>query len=1060
MNVRNTLSTLTLCMVATTLAAQETTGTLTGRITDKTGKPIVGARVQLASPSMLRERVTTTDVNGQYRISLLPNGEYTISAVAPDFLGAKGTFRVLAGLTSRFDLTLRPMKEVQTTQSAVVEVVSSATQADKTETITQTNVAVETLNQLGNSDTGSLLRMLGSLTPGLSTSNLSEQGALKIRGGSGHSTKTLLNGVTITEEGGGYLLETGTIADMVESMSVVQSPLNARYGNTDGGIVSLVTTKGTNTFQGSVRLNFSRPFWSANDVPYGDRTGFSPEFQPTTDEITRKYEYTIKGPLWKDHITFAYGGILVPTQNFSEPFETLQNNPSQPSDTNGIYYRDQATGQVIRRSNLWASGQYTTATYKETFNQFVVFAQLHPNHSLEWSYSQSAQDYVSNYGVINGDMRGNDAYQTRAWNLGYKGIIGDKGVLEGRFSRTNRAFPHPYSPDSPPIYLNTYATGTPNEHGTYLANSLLEGIDQGEMTVNTNGFVTDKGDTFKAESGMLNYQHFLNLAGTHMIDVGMQHETFRWNTQAQGSKYTFWAPGQIADNLTAGDVFGAGPVNPALYAGRYIVFNYAALQNDLDPAFGSDPILGSDYESLIPRMRVLTGNEDGSYQMITSSYYLNDLWSLNEHHSVMAGFRYDKLEVKDTVKTIASYGIPTVRLEYKWDILGDQSRLVNASFAQFHSRQPGSLFYPMVVGRLANNTTYYWNQGSATPYLVDKAALLNPANYGHVASQNYAGESFVVDGGWKAPVSNEVAVGFRRSYANGAFWRATFIHRAWSNLFDYFPGQVFTAATGRPAFRSVLKNDSDAERTYRSVELEWSIPFSKKFTFGGNYTYARLVSDVRNMLDNPSRSSNQSNNSANFRAWYLNYMPRRDFNPLTLRDPEHAIKWYVTYDLGTGKVKSNLALRGSYNSGTPMTRTLTYTIPYPILAGYYDGPSGPNTNTGGLFNTLSRSYSPGQFTNEDFWDVHFQYNVEFPIIRTLVMFANIQVNNLFNSRIRANYALPGQAGRDTLGATPTAHPYGFELGPNLTNLYTKDSNGNYIYRNGLRTISIQTGIRF
>jgi hypothetical protein len=131
-----------------------------------------------------------------------------------------------------------------------------------------------------------------------------------------------------------------------------------------------------------------------------------------------------------------------------------------------------------------------------------------------------------------------------------------------------------------------------------------------------------------------------------------------------------------------------------------------------------------------------------------------------------------------------------------------------------------------------------------------------------------------------------------------------------------------------------------------------------------------------------------------------------------------------------------------------------------VVPGYYDGPTGANRHTGGLLNTLSAYYSAGQFTNQDLWDVHLQYNMEVPVLRTMAWFLNIQVNNLLNSRSMAAYALPAQAARDTLGGTATRNPYGYKIGQNLTDLYTKDSAGNYVYRQSLRSISIQTGMRF
>jgi hypothetical protein len=1073
---------VTLALVASALSAQDTTGTIAGRVTDKNGAPLAGIRVVLTAPSMLGERLTRTDANGTYRVPLLPNGHYTITADSADYLGSKGTFQILAGQTAHFDLSLRARKDVEKVQSVIVEVIGTAAQVDKSDTVTQTNFSTDTLFTMGTNDTP--LALLGALTPGISTSNLASQSTLSVRGGTGHGTKTLLNGATMTEEGGGYLLETGTLPDMVDSMSVILSPLNARFGNTDGGIVNMVTTKGTNTFQGSIRANISRPDWTANNTPYANRLGVAASWdsvrpQPS-DPLQKEYEITIKGPLWKDHITFAYGGKIIPNTYYPDPLTVLQNSPSQSSDNNGIFFQDPANGATIRRSNLWAQGKMTTDVSAETYNQFILFFQLNANHSVEWNYTQDNSDYISNYGVIDGNMRGNDAYKVRTWNLGYKGIIGSNGVLEGRYAHTSRAFPHPYSPDSPPIYVYSYPTGTPDANGKYAASSLPEGLDNGGASVNTHGYITDAGDTFKAETLSINYQHMLEAKGQHMIDVGIQQELFRWDTQATGNALQFTVPGQIAPNLTASDITGAtGPVNPAAYAGKYIVFNSKGNLEDIDASgyAGTGPIIGSSYDqtggaSIVPQVRELYGNESGAYWMVTNSLYLNDLWTLNEHHSIMGGIRYDKLTVKDTVKTIANYSLPTLRFEYKYDISGDNTRLINVSFGQFHSRQPGSLFYPMVTGRLANSRTYYWT-GTApsgnpnAPYLVDQAAILNLNNYGYLANQTVAGQTFQVDPNWKAPVSNELSVGYRRTYQNGGFLRATYIHRSWSNLFDFEPGTVYQTPSGDPGLHGVLKNDASLNRNYNSVEAEWLIPFTHSFSFGGNYTFARLVSNVRNMVDSPARGNTFSGNSMNWKDVYSTFLPVNQGNVETLRNPQHIVKWYATFDLSSGKVKSSLALLGSYTSGLPMSRTFSYTTPYPTVPGYHDA---TNSQTGGLFNVVTQYNSPGQFTNRDIWGANLTYNVEFPIVRSMVLFLSAECDNVLNIRTPTAYTIPGQAKRDTFGATPTNNPYGYQMGANLSAVGSGGSNSGYsttdaaqyanYYRYGMRTFKLQTGLRF
>ena len=44
---------------------------------------------------------------------------------------------------------------------------------------------------------------------------------------------------------------------------------------------------------------------------------------------------------------------------------------------------------------------------------------------------------------------------------------------------------------------------------------------------------------------------------------------------------------------------------------------------------------------------------------------------------------------------------------------------------------------------------------------------------------------------------------------------------------------------------------------------------------------------------------------------------------------------------------------------------------------------------------------------------------------------------------------------DNLAGPATRNPYGYQLGSNLTDLYSGSN-----YRQGLRSISIQTGLRF
>ena len=66
-------------------AAQATTGELTGRVTDQTGQIVAGATVVARDPGTGFQRSTTTNDTGDFIITLLPPGRYTVTAERQGF---------------------------------------------------------------------------------------------------------------------------------------------------------------------------------------------------------------------------------------------------------------------------------------------------------------------------------------------------------------------------------------------------------------------------------------------------------------------------------------------------------------------------------------------------------------------------------------------------------------------------------------------------------------------------------------------------------------------------------------------------------------------------------------------------------------------------------------------------------------------------------------------------------------------------------------------------------------------------------------------------------------
>src|SRR5437763_3968418 len=101
---------LAICLAAfeTATAAQTTVGTVSGHVADAQSLPMPGVTVTVASPNMQGVRVVTTSQNGDYIVSLLPPGTYTISFELSGFQRQASTFNLAPTQVVPLDITMSP----------------------------------------------------------------------------------------------------------------------------------------------------------------------------------------------------------------------------------------------------------------------------------------------------------------------------------------------------------------------------------------------------------------------------------------------------------------------------------------------------------------------------------------------------------------------------------------------------------------------------------------------------------------------------------------------------------------------------------------------------------------------------------------------------------------------------------------------------------------------------------------------------------------------------------------------------------------------------------------
>ena len=79
MRVRFVLAVFVVLAIAAGAAAQTTTGTISGRVLDVQGAALPGATATAKSPNLQGSREAVTSENGDYILTGLPSGPYTIT---------------------------------------------------------------------------------------------------------------------------------------------------------------------------------------------------------------------------------------------------------------------------------------------------------------------------------------------------------------------------------------------------------------------------------------------------------------------------------------------------------------------------------------------------------------------------------------------------------------------------------------------------------------------------------------------------------------------------------------------------------------------------------------------------------------------------------------------------------------------------------------------------------------------------------------------------------------------------------------------------------------------
>jgi len=304
--MRGTTLIAAVCVLLTAIpaAAQETTGSIAGRVVDSQDLPVPGATVTVTTPQ--GQRTFTTDEDGRFLAPFLTPGQY---GVAVELQGFRPLERqdVQVRLGQRVDLMLT--LEVGNVTQAVT-VTGSAPIVDRSSTTTGAVIDSETLARL---PVGRRFSDTLYIAAGVSSGGQVGDANPSMSGASGLENQYVVDGVNITNAGYGALgsysivfgsLGNGVPFDFIKETQVKTGGYEAEFGQSTGGVVNVITKSGTNTPRGSV-FGYVRP------------QGLESHYdQVTTENGTVNVTHTRSndtgaeagGPLVKDHL-FVFGAI-------------------------------------------------------------------------------------------------------------------------------------------------------------------------------------------------------------------------------------------------------------------------------------------------------------------------------------------------------------------------------------------------------------------------------------------------------------------------------------------------------------------------------------------------------------------------------------------------------------------------------------------------------------------------------------------------------------------------------------------------------------------------------
>ncbi len=460
----------------------QTTGKLTGLVTDNSGQPLIAANVVIDGT----ELGASTDLDGYFVVLNIRSGTYTVRVYYVGYqTKVYEKVRISADQTTRLDVTLA--EEAVEGREVVVTAEKPLVEFNVTNAVA--NVNKEELEQLPIQNLTEIVNLQAGVVDG------------HFRGGRLGEVQYQVEGVSVNNPyDNSSILELDR--SVIEEVQVISGTFDAKYGQAMSGVVNTVLRSGSERFEWSGEL-YGGDFYTSDETRY-------PNNQDINPVAIQNAQLTLSGPAMLPQTTFLLSG-----RRFANEGYLFGERRFMPTDSNDFqqpaFFPSGDNATVAMNDSREHSGQFKLTN--RSINNVQLSYQAILNDLERQSYNHGFR--LNPEGIKTQNTfslsHGLDWTHTLSQKVFYK-----IGLRQNYFKYTD----YKYENYTDPRYI---AAGSPQSFANYEDGAIVEGVDLGRFEQETSSYIFKSDFTWQLNK--------LNL-----VESGFEY---------QQSEMSFGSPGYI-----------------------------------------------------------------------------------------------------------------------------------------------------------------------------------------------------------------------------------------------------------------------------------------------------------------------------------------------------------------------------------------------------------------------------------------------------------------------------------------------------------------------------------